>query len=44
MKWILPLLRNAEQIYLVWALREISPLHPDVPALVRRLNHLENCK
>lgn len=33
-----------EQIVLRWyrrALKEISPLHPDVPYIVRRIAHLE---
>lgn len=24
-----------------WALREIDPMHPDVPVIVRRINQLE---
>jgi hypothetical protein len=24
-----------------WALREIHPMHPDVPRIVRRINQLE---
>jgi hypothetical protein len=24
-----------------WALREINPMHPDVPYIVRRLNELQ---
>lgn len=30
--------------YLRWALREIDPLHPDVPSIVFRLNELETAK
>ena len=30
-----------EVLYLQWALREIDPLHPDVPFIVRRINELE---
>ena len=30
-----------EREYLRWALREIHPLHPDVPFIVRRINELE---
>lgn len=31
-----------EREYLRWALREIHPLHPDVPFIVRRINELES--
>lgn len=30
-----------EREYLRWALREIHPLHPDVPVIVRRINELD---
>ena len=30
-----------EVLYLEWALREIHPLHPDVPLIVARINELE---
>ncbi len=30
-----------EVLYLQWALREIHPLHPDVPLIVARINELE---
>lgn len=30
-----------EREHLKWALREIHPLHPDVPFIVHRLNTLE---
>lgn len=30
-----------EREYLRWALREIHPLHRDVPFIVRRINQLE---
>jgi hypothetical protein len=30
-----------EVLYLEWALREVSPLHPDVPHIVRRISVLE---
>lgn len=30
-----------EREHLRWALREIHPLHPDVPFIVRRINQLE---
>lgn len=38
MNWLLrairPVVRNAHILYLDWALREIHPLHPDVPRIV----------
>lgn len=40
---LLALLRDS--IYLAgnrWALREIDPLHPDVPRIVRRIRELED--
>lgn len=40
MKALRPLLREAQIAYLRWALRELSPLHPDVPAIVRKLAQL----
>lgn len=42
MKSLWPVLRLWKLAYLRWALREINPLHPDVPAIVRALNHLES--
>ncbi len=30
-----------EVLYLEWALREIHPLHPDVPHIVARIRQLE---
>jgi len=30
-----------ERLHLEWALREIHPLHPDLPFVVRRLAELE---
>ena len=30
-----------EVLYLEWALKEINPLHPDVPFIVARINELE---
>lgn len=27
-----------DNLYLMWALRHIDPLHPDVPAIIQRLN------
>jgi len=29
-----------ERLHLEWAMREISPLHPDVPYIARRLAEL----
>lgn len=37
-----PLLRVWQIFFYRWALREISPLHPDLPHIVRRLNELES--
>jgi hypothetical protein len=31
-----------EVLYLQWALREIDPLHPDVPFIVARIRQLES--
>lgn len=39
MRALLPLWREWRLFILTWALREIDPLHPDVPAIVRELNH-----
>ena len=36
-----PVLRNAQLVYLEWALREIDPLHPDVPHIVLAVNRLQ---
>jgi len=30
-----------ERLHLEWALREIDPLHSDVPFIVRRINELK---
>jgi hypothetical protein len=27
-----------DNLYLQWALRQIHPLHPDVPTIIQRLN------
>lgn len=35
-----PLFRCLQLFYYRWALREIDPLHPDVPRIVRKLNEL----
>jgi hypothetical protein len=40
MKAIRPLLREIALAYYQRALREISPLHPDVPFIVHRINSL----
>lgn len=37
---IAPIARLIEEQYLEWAAREIHPLHPDVPHIVRRLAEL----
>jgi hypothetical protein len=34
--------RALESLHLKWALSEISPLHPDVPYIVRRLHELRS--
>jgi hypothetical protein len=43
--WLLravrPVFRNASLLYHTWALREIHPLHPDVPHLVLTVNRLK---
>lgn len=39
MKGLLPLWREWRIFILSWALREICPLHPDVPNIVRELHH-----
>lgn len=31
----------AALLYYRWAMSQIDPLHPDVPAIVRRINELE---
>lgn len=33
--------RMAALVYYRWALREMDPLHPDVPHVVRRIRELE---
>jgi hypothetical protein len=38
---LLPLFRLMALTYYRWAMREIDPLHPDVPEIVRRINDLE---
>jgi len=35
-----PLYREFAIFYYRWALRDINPLHPDVPRIVRRLREL----
>lgn len=37
-----PLFREASIAYYRWALREIHPLHADVPHIVHQLRHLLN--
>jgi hypothetical protein len=33
--------RAFERAHLQWALREMDPMHPDLPMVVRRLSELE---
>lgn len=40
MQVIRPLWREARLAYLEWALREIDPLHPDVPQIVLTVRRL----
>jgi hypothetical protein len=39
---IRPFIREAHLFYLSWALAEIDPLHPDVPAIVLKRRQLIN--
>jgi hypothetical protein len=39
---VLPL--ALERLHLEWALREVSPLHPDVPLIVRRLSEIKESR
>lgn len=32
--------RELDKLHLQWALREIDPMHPDVPLILRRLSEL----
>jgi hypothetical protein len=41
---IAPLIRAWELFILGWALKEISPLHPDVPKIVVRQAQLRSMK
>lgn len=40
----IPLLRLYQITWYRWALKEISPLHPDVPYIVRRLAELRGAR
>ena len=40
-KALRPLVREAKLAYLRWALREIHPLHADVPQIVLAVNQLQ---
>jgi hypothetical protein len=40
-KSLLPLWHTWLRFYYRWALSEIDPMHPDVPAIVHRLAELE---
>lgn len=37
-----PALAAIDRAHLQWAVREISPTHPDVPYIVHRLRNLED--
>jgi hypothetical protein len=41
---LFPLVRLWKVTIYKWALREIDPMHPDVPFIVRELHRLENAK
>lgn len=41
MKGIRPIFVGLALAWWRWALREIDPMHPDVPCIVRRINQLE---
>lgn len=41
MRSLRPLVINAKLIWYRWALKEICPLHPDVPYIVLSINQLE---
>jgi hypothetical protein len=41
MRGLFPIYRLAALAYYRWAIREIDPLHEDVPHIVRRINELE---
>lgn len=43
MRGLLPLYRHWRLFILRWALREIHPLHPDVPDIVHELHYWEKC-
>ena len=38
---LLPLYHALALAYYRWAMRQIDPLHPDVPHIVRRITELE---
>ena len=38
---LLPLYYAAALAYYRWAISEVHPLHPDVPAIVRKISELE---
>lgn len=41
--WLLRALPVAfERVHLQWALREMDPVHPDIPFVVRRLRELDH--
>jgi hypothetical protein len=41
MNWLRPILRECHWLMTCWALKEIPPLHEDVPMLVLRRHRLE---
>jgi hypothetical protein len=41
-RFFMPFWREAAIRWYRWALREIDPMHPDVPFIVNRLHHWEN--
>lgn len=41
MNWLRPLLIELRLAYLRWALREIDPMHPDLPGIVAEIRQLE---
>jgi hypothetical protein len=41
-KALAPLIREAKIKFYQWALHDMSPLHPDLPKVVRRLHQLRS--
>lgn len=44
MRSLRPIWRTWRLFILKWALKEINPMHPDLPLIVRRLRELEDSK